>query len=122
MDKSLSSVTEALSGLRNKHGLSHHPLTMDDFHHICEKEAVDVIVADIRTKGLLFKLRGLPIIALDSKLEPAELLFVAYHELGHYLMQHGPIKGSDIADNNGKIKDSKEIEADLFAEFAIASG
>lgn len=118
MDKALNTVTDALSALRKKHRLSNHPLTMDDFHRICEKEVIDVIVADLRIGGFFFKVRGKPIIALDSKLEPTELLYTAYHELGHVQM-HGPIKAADIANDNGKMR-AKEIEADLFAEYAIA--
>ncbi len=57
---------------------------------------------------------GGPYIALNKKLEASKFLFVAFHELGHYLM-HKRDKGLPFH-SDGRTKN--EVEADAFAYLA----
>lgn len=111
-------IRTALSRLKAKHGILHHPLTLDDFYRICETEGVDVSYADVAT-SLFFRVDGHAFIVLAQHYQPEELVRVAYHEFGHFWLKHEFDRGRAIP--FGQDRSPKEIEADLFAEVATCS-
>lgn len=114
-------VKRRLAQIKANYNISHHPLTLKDFHRICKAEGIRVLKLDLFTSGFFYSVKGVgPFIALDQKMEPKKFLNVAYHELGHYLM-HKPDTAETMYSGEGK-KSPKEIEADLFAELATGGG
>jgi Zn-dependent peptidase ImmA (M78 family) len=70
-------------------GWNQRVLTFEDFEDCCSRLGVKWFFTEEDSEGMTFSRRGYPIIILSRKLTGFMLLFVAWHELVHYLL-HPP--------------------------------
>lgn len=102
-------VHAALSELGDRHGITHHPLTIADFYAVCKARAIELVRVDT-AHAFAFSVGDSVAINLGSRIDEARLPFVAFHELGHCIMH--------LNSDNSTPGDQREIEADAFAEMA----
>ena len=79
-------IPHVLTGI----GFNRRVLTFEDFENICTELGVKVFFTNEASEGLFFHRRGHPIIVLNKNLSGFMLLFIAWHELAHYLL-HPPM-------------------------------
>ena len=89
-----------------------------DFYRICKKLKISVQVMPMANRGYYSTSKGKHFIAIKEGMPELQMLFVMFHEFGHYLM-HAP-GGLGEARFSGKPKDTREErEADAFAFCAL---
>ncbi len=128
---SKSRVERRVLEVRAKYGVIDRPFNKADFFRICEAENISLIHPDrmpeIRVPfvvpqilGFMFHYDGSSAIYLKCFWFKRFRLDVAFHELGHYFLDH---KGMTLSkafqeSRNGPV----ESEADLFASLATSRG
>jgi Zn-dependent peptidase ImmA (M78 family) len=70
-------------------GFNRRALTFSDFEAACEELGVKWFFTDEANEGMYFVRRGYPIIVLSKHLSGFMLLWVAWHELIHFML-HPP--------------------------------
>src|SRR5258706_2006644 len=109
-------LTDKIKKLRI--GWNERPLTESDFYRLCRRFKVKVVEMPLSTGGFYYRVMGRDFIAVDSRLAPAEKLFVLLHELGHFLF-HTPESGATANFHGVGRRTRKECEADVFALCAL---
>lgn len=108
-------IKRKLNSVRRKHSLGPAPLTMRDFRHICKAEGIDVATAASGV-SCIFYIDKRAFILLGNQLRGHRRRHAAFHELGHYFMQH---RTTLAQYRDGGRSPQNEIEADAFADAAI---
>ncbi len=67
-------------------------LTEDDFYLLCKRFKITVQEMPLSVSGFYYCMKRRHFIAVDSRLEPRQKLFVMFHEFAHFLM-HAPDTG-----------------------------
>ena len=70
-------------------GWNIRPLTFEDFERAGDQLGIKIQYAPIRTPGMHFICRGVPIITLSTRIRGVRLWLAAWHELAHHLL-HAP--------------------------------
>lgn len=99
-------------------GWNERRLTSSDFYRLCERLNITVQEMPLGTKGFYFRLMGIDVIGVDSKLSGMSRLVVLFHELGHCLF-HVPESGPAVNFHGIGRRTRIEREADLFALCAL---
>ena len=85
---------------------------------LCERFGLRIVEIPLRREGFYFRLLGLDVIAVNSRLKGVERVRVLFHELAHFLL-HVPESGP-TARFHGLAPESRfEREADLVALCAV---
>lgn len=109
-------LTDKITKLRI--GWNERPLTEADLYRLCRRFKIGVQEMPLTTGGFYYRVMGGDFIAVDSRLAPAEKLFVLLHELGHFLF-HTPESGATANFHGVGRRTRKECEADVFALCAL---
>lgn len=88
------------------------------FYKLCRRHSVVVQEMPLRVSGFYYSVMGRHFIAVDSRLEPRQKLFVLFHEFGHFLF-HSPDDGTTANFHGVGKRTRKEAEADAFALCAL---
>lgn len=95
-------------------GWNERPLTEGDFLHLCKRFRIRFSMLPLRRSGYYTTIGGRDHIVVSTNLREFQMLFVMFHELGHYLM-HGPAHGQTARFSGSEEHSREENEADAFA-------
>ncbi|MEP7075410.1 MAG: ImmA/IrrE family metallo-endopeptidase [Acidobacteriota bacterium] len=109
-------IVEKISSLRIN--WNSRVLTEDDFYRLCKRFRITVQEMPLSVSGFYYCMKKRHFIAVDSKLDRQEKLFVMFHEFAHFLM-HTPDAGVTANFHGIGKKTRKECEADAFAACAM---
>lgn len=101
-------------------GFNSRALTEKDFYAICEREAVEVVFDDMPVLlGFTAKCAGRNYIFLDQSMRGAQFLFVAFHELAHFVLHEPRTKKAGVTFYSLCRPSKEDDEADAAALVAL---
>lgn len=93
-------------------------LTEADFFRLCRRFKITIVEMPLTTHGFYYCVKGKHYIAIDSRLNGIERLFVLWHEFAHFLM-HVPDRNVTANFYGVGCQTRNEKEADIFALCAL---
>lgn len=97
-------------------GYNQRPLAMEELEVICDQAGLVLVHSPFPGTGAYFRCKGLPVIAVDSRLNPEYAAFVGFHEFFHFRFHPGSIH---TYDNTTYWLDKVELQASILASLAV---